>query len=143
MDRLRKEAVRLLQDIADEDLATARVCLAAKPALVRSSAFHSQQTAEKHIKAWLIALGDDEPPTVHDLPRLADRLATFGGGRLPLQPLQFLTKFAVAPRYALGHVSLPEAEQALAEAEQIVETARKAVAVLAAGDEDTQPDDHP
>jgi len=130
MDRLRKEAVRALQDVADEDLAVARILLREHPTPVRMAAYHAQQAAEKRIRPWLIGLGDDEPPTIHHLPRLADRLLAFGGGSLPLAPLQFLTKFAVAPRYALAHVSLPEAEQALAKAEPIVATARKAVATL-------------
>ena len=135
MDRLRREAVRVLQDVADEDLGAARHLLAARPAFIRMAAFHAQQAVEKHIKAWLIALGDDEPPTIHNLPRLADRLLAFGGDCLPPKPLEFLTKFAVRPRYALAHVSLPEAERALAEAEALVQTVQEAVARLTTQDD--------
>jgi HEPN domain-containing protein len=102
------------------------------------AAYHAQQAVEKHLKAWLIALGDDEPPMTHDLPRLAGRLVRYGGAGLPRRPLEYLTKFAVAARYALAHVSLPEAEEALAEAERLVETARQAVAQLAERDDSPQ-----
>jgi HEPN domain-containing protein len=102
------------------------------------AAFHAQQTAEKHMKAWLIALGDDEPPLIHDLVRLGRRLAAFGGPSLPSQPLRTLSRLAVAPRYAVAHVTLPEVEEALAEAERVVAAARDAVAALMAEDDPQQ-----
>ncbi|MBM3475488.1 MAG: HEPN domain-containing protein [Armatimonadetes bacterium] len=136
MDKWLRESIRRLQGIGDEDLAVARLCLEATPAMVRSAAFHCQQAAEKHLKAWLLALGELENQLTHSLPDLAADIEKHGGPQLAYEPLKFLTKFAVAPRYALGHVSLPEAEEALAEAKQVVETARQAVAALTGGDED-------
>jgi HEPN domain-containing protein len=89
MDKLREEAVRRLQEVADEDLASARILLRAQPTPVRMAAFHAQQAAEKHIKAWLVALGDDEPPVIHDLARLGRRLAARGANACLASPCGF------------------------------------------------------
>ncbi len=131
MDKRHREAIQSLQQIADEDLASARLLLAATPPLVRMATFHAQQAAEKHLKAWLVALGEFEYPLTHNLSNLAGLLAERGGPRLPGEPLRFLTRFAIAPRYEVAHLTYVEAERALAEAEQIVEAARQAVAALA------------
>jgi len=134
MDKRRRVAVERLQEVAAEDLAAARVCLRAQPALVRIAAFHAQQAAEKQLKAWLTALGDPEPPLIHNLTQLADMIAARGGGTLPPGPLDFLTRFAVGPRYGLGHLTIADAESALAEAEQIADAATRAVAWLTGDD---------
>jgi HEPN domain-containing protein len=138
MDKWLRESVRRMQGVADEDLGAARLCLGVRPPFVRTVVFHCQQAVEKHLKAWLLALGELDFPHTHSLPELAEHIARRGGPRLTHEPLEFLTQFAVAARYALAHVSLPEAEEALAEAERLVETARQAVAQLAERDDSPQ-----
>jgi len=124
------DAVRRLQEIAEEDLRVAAACLELRPPAVRTAAFHSQQAAEKQLKAWLVALGDPDPPEVHSLPALARLIAGRGGPVLTEEPLRLLSRFAVGPRYGLAHVTLPEAERGLTAAQQIVEQATRAVAAL-------------
>ncbi|MBM3472063.1 MAG: HEPN domain-containing protein [Armatimonadetes bacterium] len=130
MSEPHRDAVRRLQEIAGEDLRVAHACLGLRPPAVRMAAFHSQQAVEKHLKAWLLALGEPDYPLTHNLSNLADLLAERGGPHLPSEPLRFLTRFAIAPRYEVAHLTQAEAEDAVAQAEQIVEQATRAVAAL-------------
>jgi HEPN domain-containing protein len=125
-----RDAVERLQEIAGEDLRVARACLALRPVALRMAAFHSQQAVEKHLKAWLVALGEPDYPLTHNLSNLADLLAERGGPCLRAEALDFLTRFAVAPRYEVAHLTQAEAEDAVAQAEQIAEQAPRAVAAL-------------
>ena len=128
------EAIRRLQAIADEALRCARMCLRAEPPMVRLAAFHAQQAAEKELKAWLVALGVEEPQTIHDLLRLQDLATARGGTPLPREPLRFLTEFAIRPRYGLGHLPLADAERAVREATDVTKRCRHAVALLLRGE---------
>jgi HEPN domain-containing protein len=56
---------------ADEDIDTVDLCLSAGWRLANIAAFHTQQAAEKLLKA-LIAMAGIEPPRVHDLAELTD-----------------------------------------------------------------------
>lgn len=79
MDEQRREAVRRLTEVADEDLRVARLCLNAAPPALRAAAFHAQQSAEKLLKAWVLTLGEDNPPVTHSLLELADMIAARDG----------------------------------------------------------------
>ena len=58
MDKPHSEAIRRLQEIAEEDLRVAHACLELRPSAIRMAAYHSQQAAEKHLKAWLVGWCD-------------------------------------------------------------------------------------
>jgi len=132
MDTPRRESVERFARVAAEDLRVARSCLAMRPAAYAMAAFHAQQAAEKHIKAWLVALGEDEPPLVHALAPLGRLLAARGGLELPHEPLEFLSRFAVAPRYGFGEPLPAEAERAVAVAVELAVIARGALRDLGA-----------
>jgi len=133
MDAPRRESARRFAAAGDEDLRVARLCLAADPPAGASAAFHAQQAAEKYLKAWLVALGVDEPPLTHSLVQLGEVLAKRSGERLADQPLAFLSGFAVAPRYGIRPVTVDDARQALGEAEALVAVAVAALSALGCG----------
>ncbi len=83
----------------ESDLTAAELCVEANRAL-DADCFHSQQAAEKFLKAWLIA-HETEFPFVHDLQRLLSLCA----GIDPLfaaaeAEALLLTPFAVEMRYS-------------------------------------------
>ena len=83
---------------AESDLAAAEVCLAAGKAL-DTACFHSQQVAEKALKAWLIARKITFP-LVHDLKRLLDLCARHEPDFRTMEALGLsLNPFAVEMRY--------------------------------------------
>ena len=61
--------------------------------------FWLQQAVEKALKAWLLHLGDDDPPLTHDLRRLLRLLAGRGADTTPWKDLGVLTVYAVQFRY--------------------------------------------
>jgi HEPN domain-containing protein len=79
------------------DLAAARAVLAADRAPDRGAAYLAQQSAEKAIKAAIVATGFD-PPRIHDLNRLAFALPLFDGWASP-PDLTRLTAAVVGARY--------------------------------------------
>jgi len=54
---------------------------------------------EKTLKAWLLHLGEDEPPLTHDLRRLLRLLAARGAEASEWNDLGVLTVYAVQFRY--------------------------------------------
>src|SRR2546428_12498483 len=104
---------------AEEDLVLARQARRSKVPLHNGVCFHSQQCAEKYLKALLEELGLTVPKT-HEL----DHLRTF---LLPHHPslrgwrrgLTFLTNFAVAIRYPGDNASKRQAIAALRWAERV------------------------
>ncbi len=54
---------------------------------------------EKALKAWLLHLGEDEPPLTHDLRRLLPLLAARGAVSSDWSDLGVLTVYAVQFRY--------------------------------------------
>lgn len=83
---------------ADEDILTAEVVIDASPRLYDISAFHSQQAAEKYIKAFLVFC-EVAPPKVHGIRELIDLAVTFDSGFEAIRPAESLTKFAVRSKY--------------------------------------------
>lgn len=83
----------------DEDLRLARHALTlASGCPYRLVAYHAQQCAEKHLKAYLVFRRVDFPYT-HNLSRLLELCAESGGWTEPLQDAEELTPFATAVRY--------------------------------------------
>ncbi len=94
------------------------------------AAFHAQQAAEKLLKAWLLALGEEEPPLTHSLTRLAEALSRLGATDLPNSALRFLSRFPVGVRYGVVEVSAADAARAVEEAERVVELCKRALSML-------------
>ena len=90
------EALALLR-IARRDLKAAEVLQI--PSIDESSwGFQIQQAVEKALKAWLFSLGE-EPPLIHNLTALLQRVADAGGDVEPFLALEAFTVFAVQFRY--------------------------------------------
>jgi len=100
--------------------------LALKEGLYDESAFHSQQAAEKALKALLTALGI-QPPKTHEIDILLVLLQKKGVNIEPILHARTLTRYAVEARYSdFGEEPSPEeAEEALRTAEKVVEWAKK------------------
>ena len=92
------EAEGLLR-IAAADLGTA--VASSDPSVFREGAwgFWLQQAVEKALKAWLLHLGEDEPPLTHDLRRLLRLLTARGAVASEWNDLGVLTVYAVQFRY--------------------------------------------
>ena len=100
---------------ADGDLRVARFALTAEDPLLDQACFHSQQTAEKALKALFVAAELPVPKT-HDLLLLADGLETSCPEVEPFAPaLAALTPYSVTPRYPswLAPETRTEAEEAV------------------------------
>jgi HEPN domain-containing protein len=111
---------------AEADLYVARLVLGDEGAALWIAAFHSQQAAEKAIKAGLIAQGV-QPPKSHNLQELIALVDT----ESPLDPAdaELLNPWAVEGRYAADtpDVSRGELQALLAAAERFVEAMRPIV----------------
>jgi HEPN domain-containing protein len=84
---------------AHDDIETAEYLLDYKPRKLEIICYHSQQCAEKALKA-ILALHQKEIPRTHEFRILADGLKDFNYDLLSLsQPLANLQPYAVAVRY--------------------------------------------
>ena len=89
------------------------------------SAFHSQQAAEKALKALLIALGR-RPPKTHSIGWLLSIVEESGISTAEINRSRILTDYAVEARYpTFEEVTGDEAEEALSLARTVVEWARR------------------
>ena len=109
---------------AEEDYLVMRLSLAHDPPLTYSACFHAQQSAEKYLKAILVARGQVFPKT-HDLRQLLN-LCERGGIDFPveLDRADTLSFYAVRTRYPGDDPMLEEAEEAEATASYIRRIAR-------------------
>ncbi|MFM7267641.1 MAG: HEPN domain-containing protein [Cyanobium sp.] len=83
--------------IAQRDLKAARALL--DPGIDEASwGFQIQQAVEKSLKAWLLHLGDD-PPLIHNIKALLQRLEAAGACVADFRNLEPFTSFAVQFRY--------------------------------------------
>ena len=95
--------------VSREDLRSARILLDAQPPALYAAAFHAQQSAEKALKAFLVARGQ-EPPRVHSLDLLFDLCIKLDEGFEPLADrCAWLSDFAVGIRYP-GFEPVPDTE---------------------------------
>lgn len=100
-------------EYAEEDFLMAKTALRRKKPLVTASCFHSQQCAEKYLKAMLI-LKREEFPKTHDLVIL-DRLCNEAGilTGFTKENLGRLSAYAVHTRYPGAQPAPEDGEEAL------------------------------
>ena len=101
---------------AREDLHMVRMALGEDPPVVGPACFHSQQAAEKALKAALVLEGI-EVPYVHDLRRLRNLLPDGWPGGPSNIALQRLTEWGAESRYPGDWPELSTAAAAGAEAD--------------------------
>jgi len=116
---------------AEADLSLARAPLPAG-AMYEQLCFHTQQAAEKALKAVLVSLGSDFPYT-HDLRVLIEIFP----GEIAIPPsivnsAGLLTPYAVPYRYPGGYEPVQDEERqaAVRAAEEVVEWARQCLSDL-------------
>jgi len=123
-----KKVVQWLE-FADEDLRFAEHGLKLKDDCpCRLIAYHAQQCAEKHLKAYLVFHGKDFPYT-HDLQELLAECAEIAGWPKGLKSARELTYYAISTRYPgeAEEVTRKEAVSALELAKKVRDAVRKAL----------------
>lgn len=115
----------------DEDLSLAKHALTLKSSVpYRLIAYHAQQCAEKHLKAFLVFRREDFPFT-HNLARLVEIAEGLREWPERLRDAEELSPYAVTTRYPGEDepVSEEEAQRAIAIAEQTRKIVREALSV--------------
>jgi len=108
----RELTVRRWLTKATHDLRTARTMHAEDDPPADVICFHSQQCAEKSVKAFLVSI-DAEFPKTHDLPRLLALCVDHEPSFSVLEDdARCLTDYAVEPRYIDDWRDIPVAEAA-------------------------------
>ncbi len=110
--------------LAEDDLAAARIILEGGGVALRVAGFLAQQTAEKALKAGLIARNVDFPK-IHDLGELHDRFPSTARPEIDVDDLDLLDPWIIDGRYA---ANLPEVE--IGEATKLVEAAARVLEAL-------------
>lgn len=112
---------------ADEDVEAASLCLEAGERMTNVAAFHTQQAAEKLLKA-LIAMAGIEPPRVHDLAELGDLAAGASPdlGKLSVG-IEAITSWAILTRYPTHSDTPPPTGGEVADALSLVNRLRALV----------------
>ena len=110
---------------ADEDLALAEHTAADPGVVPRGACVWAHQAAEKALKALLI-LRDIDPPKLHDLDRLAQRLPGDEGTAFAPIELPELTRWSIDGRCPadLDEATHADAVKAIAVARQVLEVVR-------------------
>jgi HEPN domain-containing protein len=104
---------------AEADLAAAQRLAEGDQALPDQMGFFCQQTAEKYLKAFLLAAGE-VPPRIHDVDVLVEMCAVVDPTFEQLQAVaEGLTEFAVIFRYPEEWSDAGTASRSLAKAEQV------------------------
>ena len=114
---------------ADEDLALAEHTAADADVVARGACVWAHQAAEKALKALLI-LRDIDPPKLHDLDRLAQRLPGDEGSAFATIELPELTRWSIEGRYPadLDEATHADALKAIVVARQVLDVARSRIA---------------
>lgn len=114
---------------ADEDLALAEHTAADPDVVARGACVWAHQAAEKALKALLI-LRDIDPPKLHDLDRLAQRLPGGEGSAFSTIELPELTRWSIEGRYPadLDEATHADAEKAMVVARQVLDVVRVRIA---------------
>ena len=94
----KEEIIKEWYQKADEDILTAEIVIEANPILYDVSAFHSQQAAEKYLKAYLV-FNEMMPPKVHNIKAIIDIAVNFDVSFGEMRNAETLSKFAVRSRY--------------------------------------------
>ena len=112
---------------AEEDLQGARDMALKTPPLRNLACFHCQQSAEKYLKASLLAQGIT-PPRIHDLEDLLNLCALHDAALATHLPLaQALNPFGVQIRYPGMSVTVAEANDALKTVRRLRTAMRRAL----------------
>ena len=113
---------------ADEDLALAEHTAADSGVVARGACVWAHQAAEKALKALLI-LRYIDPPKLHDLDRLAQRLPRDEGSDFAALDLPELTRWAIEGRYPadLDEATHADAAKAIAVAREVLGVVRRRV----------------
>jgi len=122
-----KRIVREWLHKADEDIRSAKALLAQDPPLLFPSCFHAQQSAEKHLKAFL-TWHQVEFPKTHSIRELLKLVKTADKDLAShLNPAATLTPYGVEVRYPsdLPEVSQTDAQEATELAEKVRRTILK------------------
>jgi HEPN domain-containing protein len=91
--------------------------------------FHCQQSAEKYLKAYLVAHGDT-PPRIHDVEELINRCLPYDRTLSALMPhATALNQYSVDYRYPGMSATLASAQDALQAARRIRTVLRKKLGV--------------
>jgi HEPN domain-containing protein len=97
-----KETIKLVNqwiDIAEEDFNLAKIGLSISSGVsYRIIAFHSQQCAEKYLKAFLV-FHDVNFPYTHNITTLIDLCSKIDNSFEKLRKAEILTSYATANRY--------------------------------------------
>jgi HEPN domain-containing protein len=123
VEQRRLEVARVWLQRARSDLRLAETALNTPGVVPEDACFHAQQTAEKSLKALLIAQGTPFPRT-HVLETLLDLLKAAGvEAPTDVDEAFVLTQYAVETRYPgdWEPVGLEEARLAIQKAEQVLE----------------------
>lgn len=129
VDRERYRKVAQWLDFANEDLRLAEHGLkldSKRP--YRLIAYHAQQCAEKHLKAYLVFHGKDFPYT-HDLQELLALCAEIADWPEELKSATVLTYYAISTRYPgeAEKVAPREASKAISLAKKVKSAVRTAL----------------
>lgn len=122
----KRQAVKAWMKKAEDDLRSARVVIDAKPPLIESALFHSQQAVEKAMKAFLTA--HDTPfRKTHNLDELAGQCEKIDNTlKTIFDSARDLTVFAWEFRYPGDGEPPPEevAHDAIEQAQTVIKTVR-------------------
>jgi HEPN domain-containing protein len=116
---------------AEDDLTLAEHTFADEEVVARGACVWAHQAAEKAIKALLVS-HDIDPPKLHDLDRLAQRLPDGEQAAFREIDLPPLTRWAIDGRYPgdLDEATRDDAEQAVSLAREVLDRVRPRVADL-------------
>jgi HEPN domain-containing protein len=113
------DLARRFLELAKRDLKTAQLLAASEDSDSQAIGFHSQQSAEKSLKA-VLSLHEVEFRKTHDLVELVDLLRD-ANKPIPqrIDSLADLNPFAVTMRYDLFEIESPDRQQMIATAEAV------------------------
>jgi HEPN domain-containing protein len=124
-----EEKIFIWISYADEDLGTAQVGLTLTTSIpYRIIAFHSQQCAEKYLKAYLIH-HEIEFPYTHNISLLLEMCARKGNWALQLEEAEMLSSYASTLRYPNDNIKITknDAIKAVEIAVRVKEAVRNAL----------------
>jgi HEPN domain-containing protein len=120
-DKIRDEFVRQWLLKAEEDLNAAKSLMTYEASFLGTVCFHSQQAAEKYLKAFLTSRQVEFPKT-HDIDEILDLIAPVNGKLSEsLRDTIVLTNYGVDVRYPgdFPNVTTNEAQKAIQMAEKV------------------------
>ena len=120
-DKIRDEFVRQWLLKAEEDFSAAKSLITYGASFISTVCFHSQQAAEKYLKAFL-TYHQVEFPKTHDIDELLDMIAPIDSKlSKSLRDVIMLTNYGVDVRYPgdFPNVTSGDAQQAIQMAEKV------------------------